>query len=521
MRVVLPLLFLLAPALAQDDLEKAVSALRGAAHDQREKAVQAVLALDRKREDVLARLKMETPVQPKPPGWHMLEAKASDGKTRPYQLYIPKPPNAGEGAEPVPLLVHLHGGVARADFRRVKGQVGYGGMLWPKAADEHKFVIAFPEARADCMWWTDAGVAQVRAVIRESKRFAPIDDDAIVGTGFSDGASGCYYLAMAAPDPFAAFLPMNGHPKVGAEISGKQLYIHNLVGSPLFAAMTSDDQIYPAGAVLPHIAPALALGARMHLVNYPTGGHKPVYFKEQAAAFVRFLTDTPRDPSPMDLEWRCADPKVGRYRWVEVLEIGPGEGDAAATKDINLMSTPDRVRLGINIDRNFAEAVRITRVVDNSVAAAMGMKEGDFLVALDGKQTPNIQALRVALGAKKHGDPVKATVRRGTEELDLAGAFPAFKPEPYYKRAKPTARITVTVEDQVIHVTSRNVKKFKLHLPPILFGDGPVTVRVNGNEAKATERTVPTEEILRRYAADADGGSVFTREVVVEVDRQG
>ncbi len=518
MRVVLPLLLLLAPVSAQDDLDKALSVLRTASHGERAEAVRNVLALKPKRDDVVARLKAGVPVKMWPPGWHMLEATASDGEKRPYQLYIPKP---AEENEPMPLLVHMHGGVARADFGRVKGKVGYGGVLWPELAEQHKFVIAFPEARSDCMWWSDAGVAHVRAVIREAKRFAPIDDDAIVGTGFSDGGSGCYYLAMAAPDPFAAFLPMNGHPAVGANASGKQLYVHNLVGSPLFCAMTSDDQLYPAGAVLPHLAPALALGAKMHIVNYPTGGHQPVYFKEQTGAFMRFLADTPRDPSPMDLEWRCADPKIGRYRWVEVLEIGATEGDAAAATDINVMSTPSRVRLGIQIDRNFAEAVRITLVVEKSVAAAMGIEQGDFLVALDGRQTPNIQALRIVLAAKKYGDEVTATVKRGLEELALKGRFPEFKPSPYYKRGKPTARITVTVEDQIIHVTSRNVKKFKLYLPPILFGAGPVTVKVNGREAKTTITQVALKDVLVRYAADADARRLATREAVVEVGGDG
>ncbi|MHC4959392.1 MAG: hypothetical protein ACYTGN_13575, partial [Planctomycetota bacterium] len=278
------LLLLLVPAVAAaDPLDSALAALRAAGPTERDQAVRAVLELKPDRKAVLERLGSVT-VVPKKPGWHMGEARAADGQTRPYQLYVPK------GLDPskrVPLLVHLHGGVSRPDFRRVLGQVGYGGMLWPDAAEEAKFVVAFPEARTDCVWWGDAGVAHIRAVIREAKRFANIDDDAVLGTGFSDGASGCFYLAMAAPDPFAGFLPMNGHPAV-ATASGHQLYLHNVAMTPLLVAMTQDDQLYPAFAVLPHLVPVMERRGRVQLVSYPTGGHQPVYFKEQRATFLRF-----------------------------------------------------------------------------------------------------------------------------------------------------------------------------------------------------------------------------------------
>jgi len=480
----------------------------------RDAAVRAVLALEPDRAAVVQRLKKGVPVPlGLAPGWHLIAVLAEDGQTRPCQIYIPKT----LPAEPVPLLVHMHGGVGRADFGRTKGRVGYGGMLWPKVAEEHKLVVVFPEARADCAWWTDPGVGHLRACIREAKRLANIDDDAIVGTGFSDGGSGCYYLAMAAPDPFAAFLPMNGHPAVAASASKKQLYLHNLKLAPLFVAMTSDDQLYPAKSVLPHLLPALALGANMHLVNYPTGGHRPVYFKEQLGAFVRFIADTPRDAAPTELEWRCAARRTARCRWVEIEKIGASEGDATAPPDLNVMSTPGRIRLGVRVDVNHVQGVRFEAVVAGSVAASMGMKDGDILLELDGKPVPDLGALRSLLGKKAYGDLVTARVRRGETELPLEGRFPAFRSKPYYSRAKPTAWISVSVEGQTIQVTSRNVRRFKLHLSPDLFGDQPVVVRVNGRAQPAKTMAVDLERILTRYAHDADAGRVFTREVTVEV----
>jgi poly(3-hydroxybutyrate) depolymerase len=512
----IPLLILLAlPALAEDELGVTLSALRAAERGKRDAAVEAVLALGPEMHEVVSRLKAGIQVPTIGEGWHLLEAVDGKGVKRPYQVYFPVSLKGMTG--PVPLMVSMHGGVSRPEFIRELMRVG-AGAAWDASAEEEGFVCAFPMGRQDCTWWSDAGVDHVRAVIREVKRFAPIDDDRIVGSGFSDGGSGAFYLALAAPDPFACFLPMNGHPAVASAGSGHQLYLRNLKMVPLLATMTQDDQLYPAATILPHIEMAMRSGARILTLSYPTGGHRPVYFEEQRKTFERFFTETKRDPHPKEIDWWCADPARGRFRWVEVLELGPTPGDAEALPDLNIMTTPSRVRIGIYVDQAFAgEGVRVLRLVDDSLAKELEMRPGDVVIAVDEHEIKAMRDLQVALGSKTYGDEVLLVVHRGEEILRFKGRFPEFKPEPIYQRDKPAARVSVRVEEGVVRVLTRNVRKLKLLLPPGFNEERPFKLLVNGKEGDFEFRNVPLKALLERYAREADAGRLFTREVLIDL----
>jgi len=311
---------------------------------------------------------------------------------------------------------------------------------------------------------------------------------------------------------------MNGHPAVASAGSGHQLYLRNLKMVPLLVTMTQDDQLYPAATILPHIEKAMRSGARILTLSYPTGGHRPVYFEEQRKTFVRFFTETKRDPHPKEVDWWCADPARGRFRWVEVLELGSTPGDAEAMPDLNIMTTPSRVRIGIYVDQAFAgEGVRVLRLVDDSLAKELGMQAGDVVIAVDEHEIKSMQDLQVALGRKTYGDEVLLVVRRGEEDLRFEGRFPDFEPEPIYRREKPGARVSVRVEEGTVRVLTRNVRKLKLLLPPGFNEGKPFNLLVNGKEFEFEVTAISLKTLLERYAREADAGRLFTREVVIDL----
>jgi len=501
---------------AADDLDEALAALRTAARADYGARVQAVLDLKPEAAEVARRLekgpKVTTTLEA---GWHSLEAEDEQGERRPFQLYVPA---AAVGkTEPLPLLIYLHGGVSRPEYVEAEGRVG---ELWVESADEASFAVASPLGRADCTWWSEAGVRHIRAVIREMKRRMAVDDDAIVGTGFSDGGSGCFHLAMFAPDPFAAFLPMNGFPAVSASASGKQIYLRNMQRTPQFVAMTQDDQLYPATRVMPHLDPAMRAGASIRLVSYESGGHRPVYFADQRTAFVRFITDTPRDPHPQEIHWWCAEPC--RVAWIEILELGAVAGDAEALPDLNPLRTPGRVRLGFNVDRaHEGPGVLVANVLEDTTAKRIGLLAGDLVVQLDETTIGALPDLIAALGRKRYGEPVQVVVRRGETDVTLTGRIPPFETVPWYVRKDPTARFSLRAEGNRIEITSRHVRRFRLHLAPGLFEAGPVEVRVNGRRVEAVLEAVSLPALLRDYAALADSGRLFTRVLQVSLPPLG
>lgn len=509
------LLFVLGPVCAEDALDAALSKLRTVSRADTDAAVRAVMERKPERAAVLARLKRPFAVAAQQAGWQALSAVDEKGVARPFEMYVPE--SLVGKVEPVPLVIAMHGGVSRPEFIATPGQRSTA-ALWVQSADAEGFILACPAGRADCVWWSDAGVRHVRAVIREAKRQAPIDDNAIFGTGFSDGGSGCYYLAMAEPRHFAGFLPMNGHPAVAASASRKDLFVENLGVLPQFIAMTQDDQLYPAITVLPHLEEAIKAGARMHIVNYPRGGHRPVYFEEQRAAFARFVTDTPREEHPRTFRWKCADPAQGRVAWAQILAVGKSEEDPAASLDRNVVSMPGRVRIGISVDQAFeGEGVRITQVSKKTLAESLKLAAGDVIVGMDEQAIGGLADLRRALGGKKYGDAVALSVVRNEEKLEVSGRFPEFTPQPIYRRDGIRAEFALQSEGQQITIRCRNVRRLRLLLPDELFGAEPIAVTVNGKPVVPALREIPVEEILRAYASDADSGFVHGREATIDV----
>ncbi len=489
-----------------DALDDALAVVRQAPPAKRKQAVMAVLALKPERAVLLSKLAAGVPVAPIGAGWHVLAATDKNGIARPFHLYVPE---SARGAERPPLLVYMHGGVSRPAY---PDRVNTYGRMWTPYADENGFVIAYPMARGDCMWWRAAGVAHVSACIREVKRLVTIDDNRIIGTGFSDGASGSYHLAMAAPDPFAGFIPMNGHPAVPASASGEQLYLHNLKHVPLLVAATRDDQLYPAAAVIRHLLPSLEQGAHIRIISYETGNHRPVYFEEQAEGFANFVTNTVRDPRRPTIDWWSAAPSTGRASWLELIEFGETTKMVATDEDINIMSTPGRVRLGINIDRAFeGPGLKVSVVTERSNALRMGLQVGDVIHEMDGKPIVNLRDLQVMLADKKYGQPLQLQVQRGDQEpVTLDGAIEAFKSVPYYLRKKPTAHVAARIGDGEVGLRVRGVRHLRVHLAPQEEPHESIKLVLNGVAIEARPVPVSVRAIVEAWAAHCDSGRVYS-----------
>ena len=79
---------------------------------------------------------------------------------------------------------------------------------------------------------------------------------------------------------------------------------------------------------------------------------------------------------------------------------------------------PPRAVLGIIVEA--AEGgVRIGRVQPDAPASLAGLEAGDLIVAVGGEPTPDLGALRDALGRRDPGDRVRMKVRRGEKEIEV------------------------------------------------------------------------------------------------------
>jgi poly(3-hydroxybutyrate) depolymerase len=507
------------PALAQEppDITDLMRAVRLATPEQQEAAVQAVLAAKPAIAEVEVVLMSGVQVLKADAGWSRHEAPDAAGVRRPYHLYVPG--RVSRSNDPSPLLVHMHGGVSRPDFT-TDAEFAARTSMWTEVADRYGIVLAMPLARRDCAWWSDAGTDHVLAVIRDAKRRAPIADDAVFATGFSDGGSGAYYFALTRPDPWAGLLPLNGHPAVASVASRRQLYPQNASLTRLYCLHTADDSLYPGKSVMPHWQAFLEQGAHMRTFMYPTGDHSPSYIGEQGPLIGEWITSTRRDEVMPLVEWHTAHLETGAARWVRITRLGAVAGEAPAWPDVNVQSTAGRVRLGVVVDQDYrGGGVKLEEVRDGTPAAAMGLRPGDILHSFDGKPLRNLGGLRAALQNKNFGERLTVLVEREGHDthLELSGEIAPFTPAPVFRRTAPQASIRVEAIGNDVRVTTHHVQAFQFEVRPNLFDlDEPLEIRVNGTLMKTVTLRPSLETLVRGYAERADGGRLVL--AIVDVD---
>lgn len=135
-----------------------------------------------------------------------------DGFGRNFVLYVPD--SIGETTQNVPLILVLHGGGGSA--RQIMRSTN---ASFNQLADEHGFVVAYPDA-IDGIWdFGEGAVSQQLNVRRDDMKYfdavvqvitsrLPVDPNRIFATGISRGGQASYALACKRPGQFRAVAPV-------------------------------------------------------------------------------------------------------------------------------------------------------------------------------------------------------------------------------------------------------------------------------------------------------------------------
>ncbi|MGQ0620904.1 MAG: alpha/beta hydrolase family esterase [Panacagrimonas sp.] len=123
---------------------------------------------------------------------------------RSYRVYQPA---SYDGSKPVPLVLSLHGGWGTS-----KSQQQIAG--WDKLADQHGFLVAYPEGlyrswnAGDCCAKAQEkqinDIGYLRATIEQIRKDYRVDTQRIYGNGFSNGGMLLAYVACNDPGLFTA-----------------------------------------------------------------------------------------------------------------------------------------------------------------------------------------------------------------------------------------------------------------------------------------------------------------------------
>jgi hypothetical protein len=198
--------------------------------------------------------------------------------------------------------------------------------------------VIHPRAWGGSEWWTSSQVENISRLLDRVKREYNVDESRVYVTGISDGGTGVYFLAMRESTPWAACMPLNGHPLVLANPdvgADGQLYPGNLVNCPLHVVNGGRDQLYPASSVSPFVEMFRRGGIAIDFQVYPDAGHDVSWWPQERPRYEAFLSAHRRVAHPERISWETErTDRYNRFRWLVIDQLGARQSDVALS-DVN------------------------------------------------------------------------------------------------------------------------------------------------------------------------------------------
>ena len=437
----------------------------------------------------------------------------SDSLKAPYLFVIPE---GYEHKEKTPLLVYLHGGIGRDDFIEEPADVMEENPFLDMVKNLNWFIL-FPMANKQTEWWDKSGIANLDYQIKRIKSEYNIDDDRVYVTGFSDGGSGSFHLALCSPDHFAAFYPLNGMLTVGSFESSQPVYLPNLRNHHLYAINTDQDLLYPASEMHKIMDLALVANADLFYQEYWGYGHDFGYAEDALPILKTDMNRHFRDPFPSKVYWECSDIDFGRIDWLEIIAIDSTLSKASWQKEYNTKLLDKRIQFGLFLNEESGK-ILITDLVENSAAQKMGLSKDDCILAMDGIQVKNIEELLNIRDSKNRGDNFSLTINRSGTELTLEGAFPDTTSYDAFNYGKPSGAVYAYYCANVFRIQTSRIMRITLYLSPQMINP-KIPVKIIINDKIYFEGFIDGDKdvIWEEFKRNFDRSKIFSNKITLDI----
>ena len=441
-----------------------------------------------------------------------MENRTSDGVEHVFSVTVPE---TYDPARRYQVRIQLHGGVGG---RATNAPVG-NGTVGALAGAEQIYVV--PYAWADAPWWSADQVLNLAAIVDRLKRLYNVDENRVVLSGVSDGATGALYVAMRETTPFASILPLNGYLMVLAlrDIDDGLIFANNLRNKPLFAVNGGRDPLYPTRVVEPYLDHLKRGGVSIDYHPQPDAVHNTAWWPEVKDRFEAFVREHPRTPLPDTMTWEMGNGAAfGRAHWLVLDRLGAQKSDAKALRDLNEMPMPPSADFGA---RSIGK--RVNLVAPGSNAERIGIRAGDVLLRVNDQSVAAAADVADALSDTPPGSKVTLLVARENAPVELEGIYrPQIvetPPKPLFARGGASGRVDLVRAGNLVTAATRGVAAFTLLLSPDQFDFAkPVKVVANGRTVfdGRVEKNVRT--LLKYAASDNDRTMLFGAELHIKLD---
>ena len=283
-------------------------------------------------DEALHRLKAGRSYAAQKTGVVQFSNKTSDGIEHFYSVNVPA---SYDPARRYQVRFQLHGGVGGRTDNKPRGN----GEIGALAGAEQIYVL--PYSWNDEPWWSDDQILNLDAIVDSLKRAYNVDENRVVLSGVSDGATGAYYIAMRDTTPFASFLPLNGFIMVLADdsIDDHRIFPNNLRNKPLFVINGGKDRLYPTWAVEPYTKHLMSSGVEIEYHPQPEGEHNTRWWPEVKDTFEKFVSEHPRNPDPDKLSWQATSAAHNRAHWLVIDQVAENAPDTTELVDANVVKS--------------------------------------------------------------------------------------------------------------------------------------------------------------------------------------
>ena len=448
-------------------------------------------------------------------GFRQMKNMINDTLSAPFIFYIPD--NYDEQLK-TPLLLYLHGGVGRQDFIEDFRDYAVENPFLP-FAEQNNWFILFPAGNQYTMWWESVGIENIKTQIRYLKNQYNIDDDRIFVTGFSDGGSGSFHLALSDPTYFASFYPLNGFISVGSRVTKKPAYLPNLKNRFTAAINTDEDSLYPAAEMRQLMELAQLADADLSYKEYWGIGHSFDYADKEIPLIIENMKLHPRNIFKNDIYWETDGSEYYTCDWLEILELDTLETQQKWQQKLNLKMENKRIQFGFYDDRKFkGKGIKVRDIVEGSTSDSMHLLKDDIIIKMDGTPVDSISVLLDLRASKKRGDKVSLTVLRNNDEIKLNGQFPEIEFYDAFILNRPSGAVKAKYFGNQFEIETSRIKEIAILIHPDMVNlENPVIININGKERFNQKVSINRKFMIDNFRKNRDRKAIWIKKLSFQI----
>ena len=312
-------------------------------------------------------------------------------------------------------------------------------------------VIAPPGAGAPDI---DSRVRALAAAVETAIQSSSVDPARVYVAGRGDAVASVFYAISRMPDLWAAGVALGGSPK--AALDSNRIFAANSTLVPLLWVAGDDSR--------PMVEKLTS--ARLNLEWQPAAGFN-------TAALLQWLARRKRDAFPISIDCETNSPTFARCYWIQ-----PTKFDAGERNDV-LASTRIPGGTGAALDLGAFE-FKVDDPGPGVLVASLTakysgpLKNGDRLMALDGKPLANARQFLELLEKFTEEKPATVTVQRGKERVRVETRITLPR-----RDSGVTARVQAQYlpAEKEIQIISRTIAEMRVTVAPEWI---PATLLWNG-----------------------------------------